>query len=301
MEELKEYLDYLLVQRNLSPATVEAYERDLAHFLAFAFEQLELLDRPPTVQEVDKYLVRDYLAFLTRAGYSRSSVARRLASIRGFSRFLFAHGRVARDFALSVGTPKQAKTVPEIMTMEEIRSFLEGRMPGRTEALQARNRAIFELLYATGIRLAELVGLDVADVDPTNHYVRVLGKGRKERIVPVGEYAMACVHNYCQNYRGQLLQNKENPALFLNAAGERITPRGVQYVLEECCKLLAVHKRITPHTFRHTFATHLLDNGADLRSIQELLGHSNLSTTQIYTKVTRSHLKSVYNRAHPRA
>lgn len=301
MEELKEYLDYLRVQRNLSPATLAAYERDLTHFLDFAWEQLELLDRPQRLQEVDKYLLRDYLAYLAREGYARSSMARRLASIRGFSRFLFAKGLVDRDFALAVSTPKQPKTVPETMNMAEIKAFLEGSMPGRTEALRARNRAIFELLYATGIRLSELVGLDVDDLDPAHHYVRVLGKGRKERIVPVGEYAMASLHNYCQNYRGQLLGGKESSALFLNAQGERITPRGVQYLIEKCCRLLELHKRITPHTFRHTFATHLLDRGADLRSIQELLGHASLSTTQVYTKVTRSHLKSVYNRVHPRA
>jgi integrase/recombinase XerC len=129
----------------------------------------------------------------------------------------------------------------------------------------------------------------------------VLGKGRKERIVPLGEYALASVHTYCQKHRGELLQGKKSEALFLNSSGERLTPRGVQYVLEQCCELLKVHKKISPHTFRHTFATHLLDNGADLRSIQELLGHSSLSTTQVYTKVTRGHLKSVYNRAHPRA
>lgn len=301
MEELKDYLDSLRVQRNLSPATIDAYERDLRHFLGFVWEQLELLDRPKTLQEVDKHLVRDYLAFLARSGYARSSMARRLASIRGFSRFLYSKGLVERDFALPVGTPKQPKMVPETMTMGEIRSFLEGKMPGNSPALCARNRAIFEILYATGIRLAELVGLDLEDVDTAQAYLRVFGKGRKERIVPLGECALAALADYCQHYRPLLLQGKDSRALFLNAEGERLTPRGVQYILDECCRLLEVHKKITPHTFRHTFATHLLDNGADLRSIQELLGHSSLSTTQIYTRVTRSHLKSVYNRAHPRA
>lgn len=301
MEELRQYLDFLRVQRNLSPATLDAYERDLTHFLDFVWEQLELLDRPQRLQEVDKYLVREYLAYLAREGYARSSVARRLASIRGFSRFLFSKGYAQRDFALPVGTPKQPKTVPEILTMDEIRGFLAASMPGRTEALRARNKAIFEVLYATGIRLSELVGLNVDDLDTNHQYLRVLGKGRKERIVPLGEYALASLHTYCQRYRGQLLRGKDSPALFLNSAGERISPRGVQYVLGQCCEALAMHKHITPHTFRHTFATHLLDNGADLRSIQELLGHSSLSTTQVYTKVTRSHLKSVYNRAHPRA
>lgn len=300
MLELQQYLVYLRVQRNLSPATLDAYERDLTQFLEFVWTQLELLGRPQSLQEVDKYLVREYLTFLNREGYSRSSVARHLASIRGFSRFLYAQGILAHDFARRIATPKQAKTIPEVLTMEEIKLFLDGQMPGRTPELQARNKAIFEVLYASGIRLSELVGLDLDDVDFSHRFLRVLGKGSKERIVPLGEYALASVQSYC-NLRPRLLKGKKNPALFLNARGGRITPRGVQYILEECMKELQIHKSISPHTFRHTFATHLLDNGADLRSIQELLGHSSLSTTQVYTKVTRGHLKSVYNRAHPRA
>ena len=193
---------------------------------------------------MDKYLSGStWLTWLEKASPLQG---RRLASIRGFSRFLFANCLFDRYFALAVNTPKQPKTVPETMNMAEIKAFLEGSMPGRTEALRARNRAIFELLYATGIRLSELVGLDVDDLDPAHHYVRVLGKGRKERIVPVGEYAMASLHNYCQNYRGQLLGGKESSALFLNAQGERITPRGVQYLIEKCCRLLELHKKLRP-------------------------------------------------------
>lgn len=301
MLELKKFLEYLRVQRNLSPATLEAYERDLTHFLTFVYEQLDLLGKGKHLQEVDKYLVRDYLAYLTRRGYARSSLARRLASIRGFSKFLFVEGIVEQDFARKVATPKQAKTIPEVLTMDEIHRFLEGNMPGGTRALQARNKAIFEVLYSTGIRLSELVGLDMDDFDNSSRYLRVLGKGSKERIVPLGEYALEALHNYCENHRLDLLNGKLEKALFLNSRGFRLTPRGVQYILDEMAALLEIEKSISPHTFRHTFATHLLDNGADLRSIQELLGHSNLSTTQIYTKVTTGHLKSVYNRAHPRA
>ncbi|NMB00011.1 MAG: tyrosine recombinase XerC [Firmicutes bacterium] len=301
MLNLKRYITYLRVQRNLAPATLQSYERDLTHFLHFIYEQLDLLGKPQNLAEVDKYLVREYLALLTREGYARSSLARRLASIRGFSRYLFLEGVINHDFGLNLGTPKQNKTIPEVLTMDEIHRFLEGAMPGKTKALQERNRAIFEVLYGTGIRVSELVGLNVGDFDASNHYLRVMGKGSKERIVPLGEYALISVHNYLLSYRLELLQGKKEEALFVNSRGHRLTPRGVQYVLEELSSLLAFHKDISPHTFRHTFATHLLDNGADLRSIQELLGHSSLSTTQIYTKVTTSHLKSVYNRAHPRA
>lgn len=301
MRELKKYLEYIRVQRNLAQATLHAYERDLTHFLTFAYDQLDLLGQPENISSVDKYLVREYLAYLDREGYAKSSVARRLASIRGFSRFLFLEGITEDDFAAKVGTPKQTKSIPEVMTMDEIHRILDGIMPGETKALQARNRAIFEVLYGTGIRLSELVGLDLSDLDYSNHYLRVMGKGSKERIVPLGEYALNSVHNYCLTHRLELLKGKEAAALFLNSRGERLTPRGVQYIIDQVSILLKNHKNISPHTFRHTFATHLLDNGADLRSIQELLGHSSLSTTQVYTKVSTSHLKSVYNRAHPRA
>ena len=301
MGELKRYLDYLRIGRNLSPATLLAYERDLRDFLTFTLEQLDLLGKPQSLDAIDKYLVREYLAYLTREGCARSTLARRLASIRGFSRFLFKEGLVKQDFAISIKTPKQKKVIPEVMSMEEIACYLEGNMPGKSEALKGRNHTMFELLYATGIRVAELVGLNVQDIDARNQYVRVMGKGRKERIVPVGEYALASLDAYLGRYRPELLGGKQEDALFLNARGHRLTTRGVQYVLDECSRHLQIHKSISPHVFRHTFATHLLDNGADLRAIQELLGHSSLSTTQVYTTVTMGHLKSVYNKAHPRA
>lgn len=300
MPELTNYLGYLRIQRNLADSTINSYENDLKQFLAFSFEQLELLARPCKLAEIDRYLVRDYLAFLTRQGYARSSLARNLASIRGFSRYLFEKGLIEHDFALNVQTPKQKKSIPEILNMDEIYRFLTEHIPGKSPELQARNRAIFEVLYATGIRLAELVSLNMDDVNRDNEYLRVMGKGSKERIVPLGEYARASVETYCLAHRPRLA-NPEEEALFVNARGGRLSPRGVQYIMECYGRHLQIHKHISPHTFRHTFATHLLDRGADLRSIQELLGHASLSTTQIYTKVSAAHLKSVYNRAHPRA
>lgn len=301
MNELKLYLRYLKIERNLSPATLSAYERDLNNFLHFSFEQLQLLARPEIITEIDKYLVRDYLAFLTRAEYAKASVSRHLAAIKGFSQYLFLEGKVQSDFAAMVRTPKSQNTIPEILTMDEIVKFFGQDVPGKSPALQSRNRAIFELLYATGIRVAELVSLDLADFDQTSQLLHVLGKGNKERIVPLGEHALNSVLTYYHDYRPSLVQDSKEKALFVNARGRRITSRGIQYILEQYAMHLEIHKQVTPHTFRHTFATHLLDHGADLRSIQELLGHSSLSSTQIYTKVSTSHLKSVYNRAHPRA
>ena len=301
MQDLEKYLAYLRSQRNLALATLESYENDLRDFLAFVTEQLELLGREQTLDEVDKYLVRDYLSYLTREGYARTSLARRIASIRGFSRYLYENDITSQDFALNLRTPKQKKTIPEIISMDEIYRYLGDDAPGKSTVLQTRNRAIFEVLYGTGIRLSELVALDIRDVDYSNEYIKVLGKGSKERIVPIGEYALKSIEYYCDNSRAKLVKQGDEEALFVNSRGNRISSRGVQYILEQYSLHLEIHKNISPHTFRHTFATHLLDNGADLRSIQELLGHSSLSTTQVYTKVSTSRLKSVYNRAHPRA
>ena len=301
MVNLKAYLEFLRIERNLSPATVLAYEQDVQDFLDFARGQCDLLGKPRSATALDKYLLRDYLAYLTREGYARSTIARRLASIRGLSQFLFREGLIDHDFALTLKTSRQAKTIPEVLSMDEIAKFLETNMPGKSPALQSRNQAMFEILYGTGIRVAELVGLDLSDLDTQNRYLRVWGKGSKERIVPLGDYALERVGDYIRDYRPELLKGKEEEAIFLNARGTRLTPRGVQYVLDEWSRLLEIHNNISPHVFRHTFATHLLDRGADLRSIQELLGHASLSTTQVYTKVTMGHLRSVYNQSHPRA
>lgn len=300
MDELVSYLNFLKAQRNLSAATITSYERDLRQFLSFAWEQMDLLGKEPSLKELDKYLVRDYLAYLTRAGYARSSLARKLASIRGFSEYLHRNNLIPEDFAITLRTPKQQKSIPEVLTIDEMYSFFSEDVPGSSPALRSRNRAIFEILYASGIRVAELVSLNLQDLDYSTGFLRVLGKGNKERIVPLGDYALASVRDYCQTYRLALTTDSEK-ALFVNARGQRLTSRGVQYIIGEYTNHLQIHKNVSPHTFRHTFATHLLDHGADLRSIQELLGHSSLSTTQIYTKVSTSQLKSVYNRSHPRA
>lgn len=300
MEELVGYLMFLSAQRNLSVATIASYKHDLEHFLDFAWEQMDLLGKEPCLNNIDKYLVRDYLAFLTREEYARTSLARKLASVRGFSEYLYLNKMIGQDFAINLHTPKQQNSIPEVLTMDEMLSFFSENTPGKSPELQKRNRAMFEVLYASGIRVAELIKLDLYDIDYTTGFLRVLGKGSKERIVPLGDYALDSVKVYCQVYRPKLAAENEK-ALFVNARGNRLTPRGVQYIIQQYTQHLQIHKNVSPHTFRHTFATHLLDSGADLRSIQELLGHSSLSTTQIYTKVSTGHLKSVYNRAHPRA
>ncbi|HHY10955.1 MAG TPA: tyrosine recombinase XerC [Firmicutes bacterium] len=295
-----DYLRHLETQSNLSPATIRAYRADLERFLEFFKNQCEILEKPWELDSLDKYAVRDYLAFLTVEGYARSSIARNLAAIKGFARYLCQRGLCRADFSSRLQAPKKGQPIPQTLSMAEIHKLLGDDAPGSSAALQMRNRAIFEVLYGCGLRVGELVGLNLGDWDRANEYLLVLGKGRKERIVPLGEYAVNRLELYCEKSRPKLLAAGEK-ALFVNARGRRLTARGIQYILEQYVLYFQIQKNISPHTFRHTFATHLLDNGADLRSVQELLGHESLATTQIYTKVSQSRLKSVYNKAHPRA
>ena len=299
MNHIHEYIQHLELNRNLSPATLEAYRRDLEQFWQFAAEQCEILERPVEVASLDKHLLRDYLTYLAVHRYSRTSIARILAAIGGFSKFLVRTGVLPRDFARGIRTPRQAKKLPAVMTVDEVDTLLEAET-GESSVLHLRNRAMFELLYGTGIRVAELVGLDLDDVDFYHRFIRVFGKGRKERIVPCNAIALTHLENYL-NRRHELVTSNSEQAVFVNARGNRLTTRGVQYILERLAEKAGLSKKISPHTFRHSFATHLLDGGADLRSVQEMLGHANLSATQVYTRVSRSRLKSVYNRAHPRA
>lgn len=290
---LSDYLQYLRVQRNLSENTLKAYERDLSAFLEFVTEFWQL-----DFREVDRHLIRDYLAALRRRGYKSSSAAQQLAALRSFYQYLTQFGHIKSNPTLAVKVPKQEKRLPQVLSVGEAHVLLESIDP--STPLGLRDRAVFELLYAAGIRLSELTALDVDKVDLKFQYVRVFGKGRKERIVPIGEYAVEALSAYLKDGRPQLAKPDET-ALFVNYRGERLSQRGVQYLLDKHIERTAIAKNISPHSLRHSFATHLLDAGADLRVVQELLGHVSLSTTQVYTRISQSKLKSVYNKAHPRA
>lgn len=290
---LSDYLQYLRVQRNLSENTLKAYERDLSAFLDFVTEFWQL-----DFREVDRHLIRDYLAALRRRGYKSSSAAQQLAALRSFYQYLTQFGHIKSNPTLAVKVPKQEKRLPQVLSVGEAHVLLESIDP--STPLGLRDRAVFELLYAAGIRLSELTALDVDKVDLKFQYVRVFGKGRKERIVPIGEYAVEALSAYLKDGRPQLAKPDET-ALFVNYRGERLSQRGVQYLLDKHIERTAIAKNISPHSLRHSFATHLLDAGADLRVVQELLGHVSLSTTQVYTRISQSKLKSVYNKAHPRA
>ncbi|NLM69814.1 MAG: tyrosine recombinase XerC [Firmicutes bacterium] len=290
---IEHYFQYLRVQRNLSENTLKAYKRDLKAFSDFISEYWQI-----DLTEVDRHLIRDYLAVLHRKGYKNSSIAQQLAALRSFYQYLAKFGHIKSNPTQAIRVPKQNKRLPQVLSVDEADVLLSSI--DTTTPLGLRDRAVFELLYAAGIRLSELTALDVERVDLQLEFVRVLGKGRKERIVPIGEYAVQALSDYLADGRPLLAKPGES-ALFVNSRGGRLTPRGVQYLLSKHIEQTAINKKISPHSLRHSFATHLLDAGADLRAVQELLGHANLSTTQIYTRISQSKLKSVYNQAHPRA
>lgn len=285
------FLRHLTLERNLSVHTCAAYRRDLEAFRAFV-EQAD--DGQAGIDRIDHLLLRRYLAQLHRS-HKKSSIARKLAAIRSFFRYLVREGVVEASPGEMVGTPRQEKYLPKTLSVDEVFALLDSQT-GATP-LQLRDRALFELIYSCGLRVGEVTGLDVASVDADQALVRVLGKGRKERLVPVGRKALAALQDYLET---RPAVGREEP-LFLNHRGGRLTPRSVQRHLKSYLLRAGVLRDASPHSLRHSFATHLLDGGADLRAIQELLGHASLSTTQKYTQVSVDQLTRVYDQAHPRS
>ncbi|SHJ78631.1 integrase/recombinase XerC [Malonomonas rubra DSM 5091] len=293
--QLKKFEQHLAVERNLSPRTVEAYLRDLKDFCAF-LQQVKL-PGPENAwcKQVDLLLLRRYLAQLhDRCG--RTSIARKLSSLRVFFRYLVREGDLQASPVDALATPKKQQYLPRVLSAEQAGQLLDAPMSGNL-LLVIRDLAIFELIYSCGLRVSELTGLDVGAIDFAGASVRVLGKGGKERQLPIGRTACAALQRYLQERADSQLDEP----LFLNHRGGRLTPRSVQRKLKDRLRQLNLPGDVTPHALRHSFATHLLDAGADLRAIQELLGHASLSTTQKYTKVSFSHLTDVYDRAHPRS
>ncbi|PLX81161.1 MAG: tyrosine recombinase XerC [Desulfuromonas sp.] len=287
IERFDRYLD---IERNYSAHTRQAYGRDLREFAAFLGEQGGV----ERLQGLDNLQLRRYLALLHKRN-QRSTIARKLSSLRSFFRFLVREGVLKTNPAEGLATPKRNSYLPKTLSADEAHNLMERGHRG--DLLGLRDRAIVELLYSSGLRVSELTGLDVADLDLREGLVRVLGKGRKERIVPVGRKALTALQDYL-SARGSAA---DQSPLFLNARNGRLTPRSIQRHLKTRLLKAGILKDISPHALRHTFATHLLDGGADLRSIQELLGHASLSTTQKYTQVSVDQLMAVYDRAHPRS
>jgi tyrosine recombinase XerC len=301
MDDLRSFLDYLRLNRNVSPHTVAAYQADLTQFMTYARETRE--GRPVDPRSIDVALLRGYLAELHRLGQARTSVARKISALRAFTKYLRREGRLDTDPAAALVAPKREQTVPAHLTVPEMTRLLES--PDATTPLGRRDRAILELFYASGLRLRELVGLDLQDVDLSQRVVRVMGKGRKERLVPFNGSTASALRAWYAD-RGVVLRARgqgvvAGDAVFLNARGGRLSARSVQALVGRYVTGCSARFGITPHALRHSFATHLLQRGADLRAIQELLGHVRLSTTQRYTHVNLAQLQEVYRQAHPRA
>jgi integrase/recombinase XerC len=303
---ISQFLEHLRYERNVSEHTLRNYAIDLGQFL----EHLAPADpstgarRELDVRDIDHITIREWLSELHDAQKKKTSIARKLAALRTFFQFLIREGAVEANPAKLVSTPRLEKKLPNHLSIEDAVRFIE--TPDVATDLGKRDRAILEMLYGTGVRVSELVKLDLKDMDFRNRVVRVKGKRRKERVVPFGEPALHALMRYLTEVRGTFLNNaplaeREPDAVFLNYQGTRITTRSVGRMVDKYIKICAGIHDISPHSLRHSFATHLLDSGADLRDIQELLGHARLSTTQIYTHVSMEKLIEVYDKAHPKA
>lgn len=294
------FLSHLAVEKNASQHTLSGYSGDLAQFKEFLRSSRLCLGPAGDVDvaQIDQGSVRSFLSFLSRGGLTKSTMARKLACLRSFIRFLQREGVVASNPAVLVSSPRYARPLPAFLSVDEVFHLLDTPNPLTLRGL--RDRALLETLYATGIRVSECVSLNLGDVDLSLGVARVKGKGGKERIVLIGGRAQKAVKAYV-NRRGEFITGGDTGALFLNVRGRRITRRGAAGILEKHIVACGRTRNVSPHALRHTFATHLLDNGADLRGIQELLGHSRLSTTQRYTHVSVSRLQEVYDRSHPRS
>ena len=302
--EVEEYLTHLAKERDVSPNTVKAYRRDLDEFTRYLSDYYGADGW--TWEGIDRLAMRGFLGHLTKRGLARRSMARTLSAVRGFYRFLAMNDVVSANPARSVGAPKLDKHLPGYLDRAQIDLLFQmaevRAMEGRFE--DVRNLAILELFYSTGMRVSELAGLNRPDLDLISQQVKVRGKGRKERIVPVGDHAQLAIRNYeakRDELNGRLGGAVDRRALFVGRTGRRLTVRAVQKLMRKFLSQVDEDAGLTTHSLRHTFATHLLDAGADLRAVQELLGHASISTTQIYTHTSVERLKAVYQKSHPRA
>jgi integrase/recombinase XerD len=290
---LDQFLHYLIVEKGLSRNTIEAYSHGLNRFIGHLKES-----GIQEVERVGKFDIRTFLLALKRQGLSAKTIARNLAAIRTFFLFLNQEGILKANPAEELESPKAARKLPKILTLREVEQLLE--QPNPQTPLGLRDRAMLEVLYATGVRVSELTHLPINQVNLEGGYVLVYGKGSKERIVPLGGEAMKWVTRYLKTARGRLAKGKESPYLFIGRAGKGMSRQWFWRNLQRYAQRAGLSKRVTPHLFRHSFASHLLEGGADLRSVQMMLGHVDISTTQIYTHVTGERLKKVHEKYHPR-
>ena len=291
------FLQYLRIERNASPLTLKSYAEDFESLYDYFRERNGGVPEPEQVNVVQ---LRGYVAYMHECQYSRATMARRLACLRSFFRFCSREGIVEANPARALRTPRAGRKLPHFLTSDQVSTLLEA--PPANHPMGLRDRAILETLYSAGLRVSELVSLNIGDWDRDNDVVRVLGKGRKERIAPIGSYAAKALVRWLDvRVSNPVVPASHRDAMFLNKSGRRLTTRSIGRMLEKHLKMTGLDSITTPHTLRHTFATHLLDGGADLRSVQELLGHKSLTTTQIYTHVSTKRLRETYEKSHPHA
>lgn len=286
----KDFLDFIKIERGCSENTVTSYQRDLSQFLKFA--------RIADPNQVDRDKIKDFLEHLYDKGFAVSSTERKLACLKSFFHYLLREDAITTDPTSDIKLPKKAKRLPKALSISETIKLISA--PRERTFMSLRNIALLELLYATGMRASEVVGLNVSDINFEVSFVKCLGKGSKERIVPVNKITLKAIKLYLEKGRPEFPQ-KDKEALFLDKNGERLSRQGIWLTIKKYVKMSGVKGKTSPHTLRHSFATHLLEKGADLRSVQEMLGHADIATTQIYTSVSRERLKRMYNKAHPRA
>lgn len=293
---LNDFLHYLVVEKGLSSNTIQSYKRDLTGYLLFLQKKLQITN----MNDVTRGHIMQFLGSLRNGGKSSRTIARHIASIRSFHHFLILDHIVDHDPTVHIETPQSELKLPKVLNTEEVDTLLNA--PDLTTPLGLRDKAMMELMYATGMRVSELINLKINDLHLSLGFVRCIGKGSKERIIPIGKMATVAMNEYLEKSRPKLLNKKtKTDFLFLNHHGDQLSRQGFWKILKQLAIKAGISKELTPHTLRHSFATHLLENGADLRSVQELLGHADISTTQIYTHVTKTRLKDVYKQFHPRA
>lgn len=291
---LRDYIHYLSVEKGLAKNTLESYTRDLRSFCEYLKQ-----DGIRTFEETTRSCIVGYLLSLKENGKAAATLSRNLASIRSLYAYLFQEKIVLDNPAADMESPKLEKKLPRVLSTQEVDLLLD--QPDQLQVTGIRDKAMLEVIYATGIRVSELMSLDLDDVNLDAGFIRCNGKGSKERIIPLGSVAVRHVDRYMGDGRPKLMRQNGEHAMFVNQHGKRLTRQGFWKILKKYARLAGITKDITPHTMRHSFATHLLENGADLRSVQEMLGHADISTTQIYTQVTKRKLRDVYQKTHPRA
>ena len=298
-EQVTTFLEYLEVERGYSEHTIAAYRNDMGQFLSY-LEGLEPAQRPRGWGNVTHDHIVGYVLDMREREYSTNTIARKVASVKSFFSYLRLQGDIRTDPAAELDSPKVEKHLPSAISPEDVDRLLS--LPKGGTPSGVRDKALIELIYATGLRVSEVVSLDVADVDLSDGTVRCVGKGNKERVLPIYERALSVVDEYTTKARLALMRsNNDEPALFLNRRGDRLTRQGLWLIIKRYVEEAGIQGNVTPHTLRHSFATHMLRGGAGLREVQEMLGHANISTTQIYTQVSRDHLREAYDDAHPRA